>query len=243
MLGCRNQAYEIVLKTIARNGLGVRISSSAPYIKIFMEMIKISKKRWKSFSTEEIEKIVSESHSFSEVANRLGYSSIGGSSVKSVEDMCLELNLDTKHFGRTSWNKGKYDYERYKEGTYIGRGKTARQALISKRGNVCQCCGNSEWLGEPIKLNLHHIDEDVSNNSEDNLILVCSNCHRFIHDHSEKHKKYNTKQYIPDDIFIKTLKESNSVNEALGKLGLVYGIGNFKRAYKLIYKNNIQNLM
>lgn len=39
MLGCRNQAYDAVLKTVARNGLGVQISSSAPLYNILKELV------------------------------------------------------------------------------------------------------------------------------------------------------------------------------------------------------------
>ena len=33
----------------------------------------------------------------------------------------------------------------------------------------CERCGNSEWMGMPIPLELHHIDFNHYNNSLDNL--------------------------------------------------------------------------
>lgn len=39
MLGCRNQEYDAVLKTVARNGLGVQISFPAPLHSVLKELM------------------------------------------------------------------------------------------------------------------------------------------------------------------------------------------------------------
>lgn len=41
----------------------------------------------------------------------------------------------------------------------------------------CECCGLTEWLNEPIPLELHHKDGNHFNNSLDNFQLLCPNCH------------------------------------------------------------------
>lgn len=41
----------------------------------------------------------------------------------------------------------------------------------------CEKCGNTEWLGNPIPLELHHKNGDRSDNELENLELVCPNCH------------------------------------------------------------------
>ena len=41
----------------------------------------------------------------------------------------------------------------------------------------CECCGLTEWLGNPIPLELHHKDGNRYNNVIDNYELVCPNCH------------------------------------------------------------------
>lgn len=41
----------------------------------------------------------------------------------------------------------------------------------------CENCGLSEWLGNPIPIELHHVDGDNSNNKLDNLKIICPNCH------------------------------------------------------------------
>lgn len=41
----------------------------------------------------------------------------------------------------------------------------------------CEKCGSEKWLDSPIPLELHHQDGDHFNNSLDNLVLLCPNCH------------------------------------------------------------------
>lgn len=42
--------------------------------------------------------------------------------------------------------------------------------------NQCSLCGITEWLGKPIPFILDHINGDSSNNTLENLRLLCSNC-------------------------------------------------------------------
>ena len=41
----------------------------------------------------------------------------------------------------------------------------------------CESCGLTEWLGNPIPLELHHKDGDSSNHALENDELLCPNCH------------------------------------------------------------------
>jgi len=41
----------------------------------------------------------------------------------------------------------------------------------------CYSCNLTEWLNNPIPLELEHIDGNSSNNKLDNLTLLCPNCH------------------------------------------------------------------
>jgi hypothetical protein len=38
-------------------------------------------------------------------------------------------------------------------------------------------CNLTEWLNEPIPIELHHVDGDRFNNLLDNLQILCPNCH------------------------------------------------------------------
>jgi hypothetical protein len=46
-----------------------------------------------------------------------------------------------------------------------------------QRGHCCEVCGFSEWRNLPIPVELDHIDGDADNNTDENLRLICPNCH------------------------------------------------------------------
>lgn len=64
-----------------------------------------------------------------------------------------------------------------------------RNWLIRKHGHKCQVCFLSEWLDRKIPLELDHIDGNKKNNSEDNLRLLCPNCHAFTETYKGKNVK------------------------------------------------------
>lgn len=41
----------------------------------------------------------------------------------------------------------------------------------------CERCGLSEWRGRPLALELHHVNGDGLDNTLENLLLLCPNCH------------------------------------------------------------------
>ena len=54
-----------------------------------------------------------------------------------------------------------------------------RKKLISEgyKNYQCECCKLTEWLEEPIPLELHHKDGNHNNNTLENFQLLCPNCH------------------------------------------------------------------
>ncbi|MFP4635240.1 MAG: hypothetical protein ACLFRD_05215 [Nitriliruptoraceae bacterium] len=54
------------------------------------------------------------------------------------------------------------------------RARLLREGLLRP---VCATCGGTRWLGEPMPLELDHIDGDRTNNLLSNLRLLCPNCH------------------------------------------------------------------
>jgi hypothetical protein len=71
----------------------------------------------------------------------------------------------------------------------LSNDKMRRKRLLELRGNQCQGCGLSEWMERPIPLELHHIDGDTDNNSQENLVLLCPNCHAIQPTHRRKNKQ------------------------------------------------------
>ncbi len=55
--------------------------------------------------------------------------------------------------------------------------KYVKRYIFEKFDNKCSQCGIAEWMGKPISLQLEHIDGNAVNQIEDNLTLLCPNCH------------------------------------------------------------------
>lgn len=193
--------------------------------------------KWRKYSREQLEEIVKNSKSDRDVAEALGYSKNGGGTMQSLHRMYEEMNLDTSHFLGQGWNKNNYAYETFTSGTYKKNGSTTLKALTHLRGHKCECCGLSEWLGQPITLEVHHVDGDRLNNSLDNLQILCPNCHSQTENWRGR-KRIN--KIIPEEDFVEMLRKSTSIHQALGNLGLSYGTGNYDRANELMVKYNIK---
>lgn len=55
--------------------------------------------------------------------------------------------------------------------------------------HICNKCKNTEWLGNPIPLELEHIDGNSCNHRLENLELLCPNCHATTSTYRGKNKK------------------------------------------------------
>lgn len=55
--------------------------------------------------------------------------------------------------------------------------KSLKRFLLESSGHRCWTCNKQEWMGQPIPLELEHIDGNSENNSLDNLKILCCNCH------------------------------------------------------------------
>lgn len=63
----------------------------------------------------------------------------------------------------------------WQEGGTIGKGPLKRYLAEQKEG--CWECGITEWNGKDIVLELEHINGNSSDNTEENVSLLCPNCH------------------------------------------------------------------
>lgn len=72
-------------------------------------------------------------------------------------------------------NEHKERIEQWKIAGLIGK-NTLKRYLTDKNPN-CWECGIKDWNGKPLVLELEHIDGNSDNNSEENVSLLCPNCH------------------------------------------------------------------
>lgn len=162
-------------------------------------------KKWEQFTRQEIEQFVKDSCSYAQLAKKIGYenSSSAGSAYRAVHQMINELNLDISHFKGQGWSKGEtrenktyIPFDQYIKGGSIQTNKLRKKLL--KEGlkeYKCECCQNITWNGQPIPLEVHHIDGNKDRNEIENLQLLCPNCHALTDNYCGKNmKKHKSKQ-------------------------------------------------
>lgn len=77
-----------------------------------------------------------------------------------------------------------------------GTSKYIRRFIIEKFEGKCGSCGvGSIWNNKPLTLQLDHIDGDCSNNTEENLRLLCPNCHTQTNNWGSKNDKPSARYY------------------------------------------------
>jgi 5-methylcytosine-specific restriction endonuclease McrA len=69
-----------------------------------------------------------------------------------------------------------YSRARFESGTLTER-RAMKWFVVERDGEECSGCGLAEWRGLPLVLELDHRDGNASNNSPNNLRLLCPNCH------------------------------------------------------------------
>lgn len=139
-----------------------------------------------SVSDEQFRQAVAESLSVRQVLERIGLVPAGGN-YQTVHARIRELAIDTGHFTGSAWNQGaryraiskpKPLVELLVEGVSTQTFKLKKRLI--KAGLLqaeCASCGLSEWLGQPIPLELDHINGVRTDNRIENLRLLCPNCH------------------------------------------------------------------
>lgn len=81
-----------------------------------------------------------------------------------------------------------YEFKYNREHNYpIGK-SAIRGYLLITREHKCEQCNLSKWFNNLIILEVHHKDGNHNNNSEENLELLCPNCHSLTDNYKSKNK-------------------------------------------------------
>ena len=81
------------------------------------------------------------------------------------------------------------------ENNIIPTRASVRHYLIKTRGYQCESCGLTEWKGQPVPLESHHKDGNYKNNEEENLELLCPNCHSITDNYRGKNRNKGRGEY------------------------------------------------
>lgn len=141
------------------------------------------------WTREILEPVVALSTSVNEVLRRLGLDPVGGHHTN-ISRRIKAYGLDTSHFtSAVRTERQRHNQRRRTAGeiltevtsAHAGRVPSSRlKRAMRERGVVerCALCGiGAVWLGEPLPLEVDHIDGDWRNNRIENLRLLCPNCH------------------------------------------------------------------
>lgn len=126
---------------------------------------------------EEIERWIAEGKTKAQMARELGCNP------KTINPVLKKLGLEYAGNqgckGLSKPNGRELSLLEYLEKSIDIQSNKVRKKLLDEgyKEYKCECCGLTEWLGEPIPLELHHKDGNHFNNELDNFQLLCPNCH------------------------------------------------------------------
>jgi predicted nucleic acid-binding Zn ribbon protein/Zn finger protein HypA/HybF involved in hydrogenase expression len=146
---------------------------------------------------------------------------------RAIELNCYFTNPSGKGINKKSVFKQTLEEILVKNSPYRNTHKL-KNRLIKEglKEHRCENCNNTEWLGQPIPIELHHIDGDNSNNLLENLQILCPNCHSLTETFRSKNlKNRNIIETIDDIKDIKTpniyiKKEKIKVERTVKKLNI-----------------------
>ncbi len=134
---------------------------------------------------EELSRAIGLADSYAQAARLLGLGE-GTGAQRRVKRMAQAAGLDTSHMLGKASGRGVRPGGRAPEPleTVLVRGRRVHTANLRQRllregvlARVCAKCQRDEWQGQPIPLELDHINGERSDNRLENLRVLCPNCH------------------------------------------------------------------
>jgi HNH endonuclease len=138
-----------------------------------------------SVTAEELAEAVRTARSVAEVARSLEILVDGGGAGR-LAIRIKELGLDMTHFRGRGWRRGATTpvFPATPLAEVLAAARPVPTNYLKKRliaaglkERVCEGCQHDAWCGEPIPLELDHVNGDRRDNRLENLRLLCPNCH------------------------------------------------------------------
>ena len=147
----------------------------------------------------DIQRKLNESKSFREFLLKIGSSSNGSGSYKSIKNQLIKLGVLIPKFNYE--NKNVIGEKLSDDEVFIENSTYSRQRLKERiiKSNLidykCEECGNEgEWNGKKLSLHLEHKNGVNDDNRLENLTFLCPNCHSQTETYSGKKKKVKEKK-------------------------------------------------
>lgn len=112
-----------------------------------------------------------------------------GGNYATVHKLIKELNIDISHLTGQGWSKGDrlglaamntipLEKILVKGSTYTNTARIKKRLVFAGlKLEICETCGLETWRGQPIPLELNHLNGDRFDHRLENLQLLCPNCH------------------------------------------------------------------
>jgi len=135
------------------------------------------------YTKQQLKMAVKSSTSMRQVLLKLNVAPYGGN-YDVLRKAIKHFSMETSHFTGQAWNKGKnlpsrVSTERYLNNELPIQSHKLKNRLLKEGYFKYQCtiCENTNWLDQPIPLELDHINGNNKDNKLINLRLLCPNCH------------------------------------------------------------------
>lgn len=148
------------------------------------EKLGIERNKYKrhDYTINDIKQAVSESLCMIDVVKKLGLSP-HGTNTQRIKNIIMDNNIDISTFniplaqrrGKRVWNREDIFCERSEYHRSMLRTAVDRFDIIDEY--KCSKCGIVDWNGEPLTIELDHINGINNDNRPFNLRWLCPNCH------------------------------------------------------------------
>lgn len=148
-----------------------------------------------NFTKEQLTEAINNSLSIRQALLKLGVVAEGGN-YRVIHKAIKKYNLNIDHFKQQSWAKNKkfgpkrkiedYLSNKFFISSYKLKNRLLKENFFSRQCSKCQL---TTWLGEPIPLELDHINGKHDDNTLSNLRLLCPNCHALTDNYRGKNQQ------------------------------------------------------
>ncbi|MFB6632139.1 HNH endonuclease signature motif containing protein [Streptomyces sp. NPDC056362] len=179
-------------EALERLGLDPR-SGSRRYVRDRMRRLGVDTSHFQReggrWTKEVLEEAVAASTNMCEVLSRLGVEIVGGQHTH-ISRRVRAYGIDTSHFMTSARTENTRSNRRRRTPQEIlirdtsarprrAQSSRLRTAMVEVgvEEHCSLCRTGAVWLGDPLPLEVDHIDGDWRNNAIENLRLLCPNCH------------------------------------------------------------------